>query len=191
MIRTGPNQWPVNGHPDHLKEALEGSLRRLKLDRIDLYQLHRFDPKVPIEETLGFLKDAQDKGQIRHIGLSEVTTDQLKQAQELITVVSVQNRYNLLDREWESVVQACQEQNLAFLPWFPLSAGALDNETLKKMAQDKGVGIHQLAIAWLLHHSPVMLPIPGTSTVAHLEENVSSATIQFSDDELATLDQLK
>jgi len=191
LTRTGPNQWPVNAHPDHLKEALEGSLRRLKLDRIDLYQLHRFDPKVPIEDTLGFLKDAQDKGLIRHIGLSEVNTDQLKKAQELITVVSVQNRYNLLDREWESVVQACQEQNLAFLPWYPLSAGALENETLKSMAQTKGISVHQLAIAWLLHHSPVMLPIPGTSTVSHLEENVQSATIQLSDEELATLDGLK
>ncbi|WP_266367348.1 aldo/keto reductase [Tellurirhabdus rosea] len=191
LLRTGPNQWPVDSSPKHLQEALEGSLRRLKLDRIDLYQLHRFDSKVPADETLGFLKEMQQKGLIRHLGVSEVDEQQLQQAQQYFEVVSVQNRYNLLDRVWEGVLDICEQQNIAFLPWYPLSAGVLENETLQGIAQTHNATVHQIALAWLLQHSPVMLPIPGTSTVSHLEENTASATIKLSEEEMQAIESIK
>jgi len=191
LLRTGPNQWPIDARPEHLKEALEGSLKRLRIDRIDLYQLHRFDPNVPADETLGFLKEMQDQGYIRHLGLSEVNTEQLAMAQRQIEVVSVQNRYNLLDRTWEPVLQACEQQGIAFLPWYPLSAGTLENQTLQQIARQRGITLHQLALAWLLHHSPVMLPIPGTSSVGHLDENTAAATIQLTAGEMAAIEALR
>ncbi len=180
LVRTGPNQWPVNGHPDHLKEALEGSLKRLKLDRIDLYQLHRFDPQVPIEDTLGFLKEAQKKGQIRHIGLSEVSVEQIQQAEKFVEVVSVQNMYNYGNQRWGDVLTWCEEHDMAFIPWYPLDAGNLAAEkALKKVAEKHGATEIQVALAWLLKASPATLLIPGTSSVNHLEENVAAVNIQF------------
>lgn len=185
LIRTGPNQWPVNGHPDHLKEALEGSLKRLRVDRIDLYQLHRFDEKVPVEETLGFLKDMQSKGYIRHLGVSEVSVQDLQQAETLIEVTSVQNMYNLAQRRWEDVLDWCTQHQTAFIPWYPLSAGNVGTEkALQTVACRHQATEYQVAIAWLLAHSPVMLPIPGTSSVKHLEENVAATSLQLTDEDL-------
>jgi pyridoxine 4-dehydrogenase len=157
--RPGPDDWVVNCRPERLREGLEGSLRRLRLERIDLFQLHRIDPDVPEAEQFGFLRDAQQEGKIRHIGLSEVTIEQIERAREFFEVVTVQNRYNLGDREWEPVVDYCERENIGFIPWYPLNVG--------KLPVSPGE-----AIAWLLHRSPVMLPIPGTSKVKHLEENV-------------------
>ena len=174
LERSGPGQWHRNGHPDHLREACEGSLRRLRLERIDLYQLHAPDPNIPIAESLGELNALQNEGKIRHIGVSNFDTDQLTQARELSTVVSVQNRYNVGDREHESVLEACERDRLAFLPWFPLGAGAVANP--------------QTALAWLLHRSPAILPIPGTSSIEHLEQNVAAASIELTDEDMAALD---
>jgi pyridoxine 4-dehydrogenase len=163
LERTGPGEWPRNAHPDHLREACEGSLKRLRLERIDLYQLHAPDPKVPIAESLGELNALQNEGKIRHIGVSNFDVDQLAQARELSTVVSVQNRYNVSDREHEPVLEACERDGLGFIPWCPLGAGSVEN------AQD--------ALVWLLRRSPVVLPIPGTSSIEHLEENVAAAAL--------------
>ena len=189
LTRTGPNQWPINGDPDYLRACLDGSLKRLKLEVIDLYQLHRIDGKFPLEDQVGVFRDAQQAGKIRHIGLSEVTTEQLAAAQKVVTIATVQNRYNIADREWESVVDACHAQNIGFLPWFPLATGKLANPggPLETMAKKRGVAPSQVALAWLLHRSPVMLPIPGTSSVAHLDENMAGAAIQLSDDEMTEL----
>ena len=165
LERSGPGKWHRNGHPDHLREACEGSLKRLRLERIDLYQLHAPDPNVPIAESLGELNALQNEGKIRHIGVSNFDVDQLAQAREMTTVVSVQNRYNANDREHEPVLEACERDGLGFIPWFPLSAG------------DIGDAGPQRALAWLLHKSPVMLPIPGTSSIEHLEENVGAASL--------------
>jgi aryl-alcohol dehydrogenase-like predicted oxidoreductase len=189
LLRTGPNQWPVDGHPDHLREALEGSLKRLKLERIDLYQLHRFDPKVPIEDTLGFLKEAQDKGQIRHIGLSEVSVEQIKQAQQYVDVVSVQNMYSFGNRKWQSVVEFCEANDMAFIPWYPLNAGDLEGQKrLHQLAEKHGSTEYQIALAWLLKSSPAMLVIPGTSKVKHLEDNTAAAALQLSDEDMQALE---
>jgi pyridoxine 4-dehydrogenase len=174
LERSGPGQWHRNGHPDHLREACEGSLRRLRLERIDLYQLHAPDPKVPIADSLGELNALQNEGKIRHIGVSNFDTEQLAQARELSTVVSVQNRYNVGDRTSEPVLEVCERDGLGFLPWFPLGAGSIDDM--------------RIALAWLLRKSPVMLPIPGTSSVEHLEENIAAASIALTDDDLAALD---
>jgi aryl-alcohol dehydrogenase-like predicted oxidoreductase len=190
LTRTGPNQWPVNGQPKHLKEALEGSLKRLKLDRIDLYQLHRFDPQVPVEESLGVLKDAQDKGLIRHIGLSEVSVEQIQQAQKMVEVVSVQNMYNFSNQRWGDVLTWCEERNVAFIPWYPLDAGNLAAEkALKKVAEKHGATEIQIALAWLLQASPATLLIPGTSSVSHLEENIAAVNIRLDEEDLNTLKQ--
>jgi aryl-alcohol dehydrogenase-like predicted oxidoreductase len=188
LTRTGPNQWPVDSSPEHLAEALRGSLKRLKVDRIDLYQLHRFDPKVPAGETLGFLKQAQEQGYIRHIGLSEVDVDKIKLAQQFFPVVSVQNLYNFGQQRWNDELKFCQENGIAFIPWYPLSAGNLKaQEALKRVAERHGATEYQVALAWLLAASPAMLPIPGTSSVKHLEENTSAAGIRLTDDDLADL----
>jgi aryl-alcohol dehydrogenase-like predicted oxidoreductase len=188
LMRTGPNQWPVNGHPSHLKEVLEGSLKRLKLDRIDLYQLHRFDPKVPADETLGFLKDAQAKGLIRHIGLSEVDVAQIEQASRFFKVVSVQNLYNFGNQRWNDVLTWCERHQTAFIPWYPLDAGNLAAEkALKKIADKYQATEFQVALAWLLKVSPVTLLIPGTSSVAHLEENIAAVNIQLDDEDMRLL----
>jgi len=171
LTRTGPNQWPVNGHPNHLRQALEGSLKRLKLERIDLYQLHRFDSNVPVEETLGFLKEAQDQGKIRHIGLSEVSVEQIKQAEKQVEVVSVQNMYSFGNRRWEEVLNYCEQNEMAFIPWYPLNAGNLEEQKrLHQLAEKYQTTEYQIALAWLLHHSPAMLIIPGTSKTNHLEQ---------------------
>ena len=172
LTRTGPNQWPRDARPEHLRQACEGSLRRLDLERIDLYPLHRPDPQVPYEESVGALKELQEEGKIRHIGVSNVDLEQLATARGLVQVVSVQNLYNLGDRHSADVLEVCQRDGLAFIPWFPLDAGK--------------VGDPALALAWLLAQDQV-LPIPGTGSVAHLEANIEAARIELSDDELAEL----
>lgn len=185
LDRTGPNQWPVDGRPERLREELDGSKKRLRLDRIDLYQLHRIDPNVPEDEQFGFLRDAQEAGEIRHIGLSEVTVKQIERAKKYFAVTTVQNRYNLADREWESVVDYCENENIGFIPWFPLAVGKLaeGRGPLARIAKAHGAEPSQIALAWLLKRSPVMLPIPGTSKVKHLEENMKGAEIELTDEE--------
>ncbi len=190
LERTGPNQWPVNGRPEHLEEALKGSLKRLKLERVDLYQLHRFDEKVPADEFLGKLAELQQQGYIRHLGLSEVNVDQIKQAQEHFEVVSVQNKYSLTDRQWEDEVTWTRDHNIAFIPWYPLDAGALENKQLQAIAGRYDSSVYQIALAWLLAHSDNILPIPGTSSVAHLQENTKAATIELAPEDVEALDKL-
>jgi pyridoxine 4-dehydrogenase len=191
LTRQGPDAWAPVGRPEYLRQQLEMSLRYLRLERIDLYQLHRIDPKVPVEESLGALKDAQKAGKIRHIGLSEVSVAEIERARKTVPIVSVQNRYNLLDREHEPVLQYCQKQNIAFIPWFPVGAGKLAQPggPLDQAARRHGATVAQLSVAWLLHHSPVMLPIPGTSRVAHLEENIASASLRLDDAEWTALEK--
>ena len=189
LTRTGPNQWPVNAHPDYLKKALEGSLTRLKQDRIDLYQLHRIDPSVPYEKTLEFLQDAQEKGLIRHIGLSEVGVEDIKKAEAYFEVVSVQNMYSVDNRKWESVLEYCEEADKAFIPWYPLNAGNVTKmQQIEKVARQVGGTAHQVALAWLLHHSPNILLIPGTSSVQHLEENMKAESLVLTEEQLAELE---
>src|SRR6202050_1450169 len=185
-LRPGPNRWVENGKPEHLRSACEGSLRRLRLDRIDLYQLHRIDPKVPAEDQLGTLKDLQAQGKIKHIGLSEVSVKQIEHARTIVPIVTVQNRYSLADRGSEDVVEYCEQAKIGFIPWFPLGSGKLSSagSVLARSAARLKVTTSQLALAWLLWRSPVILPIPGTSRVEHLEENVAAASIKLSDAEL-------
>lgn len=191
LLRTGPNEWPINSHPDHLEEALEGSLKRLKQDRIDLYQLHRLDPEVPFEKSLQFLKKVQEQGLVKHIGLSEVSVDEIRQAQDYIEVVSVQNKYSVDYREWEDELDYCREQNIAFIPWYPLNAGNVQAlEVLKKIANKHQASAHQIALSWLLHHAPNILLIPGTSKVKHLEENYKAASISLSNEDMQELNKL-
>ncbi len=192
LLRTGPNQWPINAHPDHLREALEGSLKRLKLDQIDLYQLHRVDPEVPYEKTLEFLQKIQEEGLVKHIGLSEVTVDQIKKAQEYVKIVSVQNMYSVDNRKWEEELEYCEDQDMAFIPWYPLAGGnTAALAKLEKIGQKYQATKQQIALSWLLHHSPNILLIPGTSKVKHLEENYKAASISLSPEDLNDLDQLK
>nr|WP_294947812.1 aldo/keto reductase [uncultured Mucilaginibacter sp.] len=189
LLRTGPDQWPVDASPEHLKEALDGSLKRLKVDQIGLYQLHRIDPKVPAEKTFAFLKQAQLDGKIKHIGLSEVGIDDIKHAQEYFEVVSVQNMYSVDNRKWEGVLEFCEQENIAFIPWFPLSAGNVAaEEILQKVAAKHGATVHQVALSWLLCHSPNILLIPGTSSVAHLEENMKTAGVILDAGDIDQLD---
>ncbi len=189
FVRLGGG-WLPNGRPAHLRRALESSLRRLRLDRIDLYQLHTVDPHVPIEESVGALVDLQAQGKIRHIGVSNVTVEELARAHRVARVVSVQNRYSLADRESDDVVEACTRNGLGFLPWYPLATGALTrprDERLRRIARDHEATPAQVALAWLLKRSPALLPIPGTSSVAHLEENVGAALLHLSDAEFEAL----
>ncbi len=190
--RPGPDQWVENGKPEHLKSACEGSLRRLRLDRIDLYQLHRIDPKVPAEEQLGVLKDLQAQGKIKHIGLSEVNVRQIQHAQTIVPIVSVQNRYSLTDRGAEQVLEHCESKNIGFIPWFPLAAGRLSgtDSAIGRVAARLKVTPSQVALAWLLWRSPVMLPIPGTSSVKHLEENVTAASLNLDENTLQELGEM-
>lgn len=192
LMRGGPNNWYPNGRPEHLKAALEGSLTRLRLDHIDLYQLHRIDPAVPAEESLGLLADLQKEGKIRHIGLSEVNEEQLSHARQLITVVSIQNLYNLTNRNWDAMVTLCERENIGFIPWFPLATGELakSGSKLAQVAQAHNAAPAQVALAWLLRRSSTMLPIPGTGSVAHLEENVKGTEIELSDEEFEALSTL-
>jgi aryl-alcohol dehydrogenase-like predicted oxidoreductase len=190
--RPGPNQWVENGRPEHLRSACEGSLRRLRLDRIDLYQLHRIDPKVPAEDQLGTLKDLQARGKIKHIGLSEVTVRQIQHAQTIVPIVSVQNRYSITDRGSEDVLEYCEKEKMGFIPWFPLAAGRVsgsDSPVSRIAAQWKATP-SQVALSWLLARSPVTLPIPGTSKVKHLEENVAAAELKIDASRLQALDGL-
>jgi aryl-alcohol dehydrogenase-like predicted oxidoreductase len=185
LTRPGPGAWEPVGRAPYLQQCVELSLRRLKLDCIDLYQLHRFDERTPMEETLGALKKLQKEGKIRHIGLSEVTVDEIRKARKHVTVVSVQNLYNLSDRKHEDVVDYCTQEKLAFIPWFPMAAGDLAKPggVLDTAAKKHGATVSQLALAWLLHRSPVILPIPGTSSVKHLDENTAAASLKLGDAE--------
>ncbi len=189
LLRDGPGQWRPDGRPEHLREACEGSLRRLKLDRIDLYQLHRIDPRVPAEESLGALAELRDEGNIRHVGLSEVSVEEIRQAREIVPIASVQNRYNLTDRGSEDVLDFCEREGIGFIPWFPLAVGDLARPggPLDEIAARHDATPGQIALAWLLWRSPVMMPIPGTSSVAHLEENTAAASLELGEEELATL----
>jgi aryl-alcohol dehydrogenase-like predicted oxidoreductase len=210
--RSGPDEWTENGHPDHLREALEGSLKRLKVDRIDLWQLHRIDADVAEDEQFGVLAEFVREGKVRHVGLSEASVEQIERARRVVPIVSVQNKYNVADRRWEDVVDYCTREKIAFIPWYPLGAGNLDSSTAarKKQAQSRAGGTGQeklgraqeairtvaqrhqaselqVALAWLLARSPMMLVIPGTSKVKHLEENVAAAKLQLDGADLALL----
>jgi pyridoxine 4-dehydrogenase len=188
--RPGPGKWVEDGRPQHLREACEGSLRRLRLERIDLFQLHRIDPKVPMEDQIGTLLELQAEAKIRFIGLSEVTVEQIEQVRRLTPIVSVQNRYNLVDRKSEDVLEYCTREGIGFIPWFPLATGALAKPggPLERASERLGAQPSQIALAWLLHRSPVMLPIPGTSRVEHLEENTTAALITLDERTMKELD---
>jgi len=192
LERPGPDQWVPNGKPAHLRMACEGSLRRLRVERIDLFQLHRIDDKVAAEDQLGTLKDLQAEGKIKHIGLSEVSLAQIENARKHVPIVTVQNRYSVLDRGAEDVLEYCERSRIGFIPWFPLGAGQLSaaGSKLAKIAEQAKITPSQLALAWLLRRSPVMLPIPGTSQVAHLEENVATAAIKIDDGTFQELSKL-
>ena len=191
LTRPRASAWDRDGRPEHLVKALEGSLRRLRVERIDLYQLHAIDSRVPLEDSVGALARLREQGKIRHVGLSNVSVEQLHQALKLVPIVSVQNRYNLQDRGSESVLEVCEKQGIGFLPYFPVAAGQLASSRgpLEQTAQRHRATPAQLALAWLLHRSPVMLPIPGTSSVAHLEENVAAARISLSREEMQALER--
>jgi pyridoxine 4-dehydrogenase len=189
LLRDGPGQWRPDGRPEHLRQACEGSLRRLKVDRIDLYQLHRLDSRVPAEESLGALAELREEGKVRYVGLSEVGVEEIQRAQEIVPIVSVQNRYNLTDRGSEDVLDFCEREGIGFIPWFPLATGDLARPggPLDEIAARHDASPGQVALAWLLWRSLVMLPIPGTSSVKHLEENVAAASLDLDEEELAAL----
>src|SRR6266704_1855564 len=199
LLRTGPNQWPQDGRPQHLREALEGSLRRLRLERIDIYQFHRPDPKVPFEDSVGELAKLRQEGKIRHVGLSNVTIDQLARAQKIVPIVTVQNHYNLAMRQYEqmtvaeseAMIDLCARQGIGFIPWSPLAFGELARSggALDQIAQRHNAQPSQIALPWLLKRSSTMLPIPGTSSVKHLEEDMVGATIRLSQDEFDAIDR--
>jgi aryl-alcohol dehydrogenase-like predicted oxidoreductase len=193
--RPGPNQWVPDGRPEYLAKCIDKSLKRLKLERIDLYQLHRIDRKVPVEESLGALKAAQDAGKIRHVGLSEVTVAEIEQAKKVLPIVSIQNQYNITDRDSEGALNYCAKEKMGFIPWAPIGGGR--NPSLRKTgnvleaeAKRHNVSVVQLALAWLLQKSPVMLPIPGTSSLAHLEENMAAEKLQLTADEWKKIEEL-
>ncbi|HKF92237.1 MAG TPA: aldo/keto reductase [Acidimicrobiia bacterium] len=186
LERPGPGRWPANGRPDHLKEACDGSLRRLRLEQIAVYQLHRPDPSVPFGESIGALLELQRDGKIRHIGLSNVTVQQLREAQRLTPIASVQNRYNLADRGSDSVLEVCEQEQLAFLPWAPIQDHD-SHSVVRDVARRHGATVHQVVLAWLLARSPAMVPIPGTGSVRHLEENVAAAALKLSADDVHAL----
>jgi len=189
LVRTGPNQWHPLGRPEYLRQEAEMSLRRLGMERIDLLQLHRVDPQVPLEDQLGALVELQQEGKIRYIGLSNVSLDQIHAARQIAPIVTVQNRYNLAERASEAVLEFCEKEDIGFIPWFPIATGSLARPggPLESLARELEATPAQLALAWLLHRSPVMLPIPGTSSVAHLEENVAAAAFQLSEEQFEAL----
>jgi pyridoxine 4-dehydrogenase len=188
LLRTRTGGWPTDGRPDHLREACDGSLERLRLEQIPLYQLHRPDPKVPFEDSVGTLVELKDEGKIRHIGLSNVTEAQLDQALRLTPIASVQNRYSSVDRSSEAMVDRCEIESIAFLPWAPIEAGGIDRDTaVARVAKAHDATPHQVALSWLLARSPVILPIPGTGSVTHLEENMQAASLRLSPEEIAEL----
>ena len=186
LERTGPGRWPINGRPEHLIEACEGSLRRLKLEQIPLYQLHRPDPQVPLADSIGALVTLKEQGKIRHIGLSNVTEDQVRRAQRLTPIVSIQNRYNVEDRGSESLVDLCEQERMVFLPWAPIQ-DVSDNQIVGRLARRYGATPRQIVLAWLLARSPSILPIPGTATVSHLVDNVAAAAIELTPADVASL----
>src|SRR5256714_4558411 len=195
QTRPGPGQWVPNGRPEYLAQCVDKSLKRLKLERIDLYQLHRIDRKVPVEESLGALKAAQDAGKIRHVGLSEVTRQEIEQAKKVMPIVSIQNRYNITDRDSEDALNYCEKEKMGFIPWAPIGGSGRSSLTkpgnpLEAEAKRHNVSAVQLALAWLLQRSPVMLPIPGTSSLAHLEENMASAKLQLAPDDWKRIETL-
>lgn len=191
QIRPAANQWVPKGDPEYLKECIDKSLKRLKLERIDLYQLHRVDPKVPMEDSLGALKEMQSAGKIRHIGLSEVSPKQVERARKVVPIVTVQNRYNITDRKWDNTLSYCEKERIGFMPWAPVGGSrGMSSAALEKIAKDHGISIYQLGLAWLLHRSPVTLPIPGTSSLAHLEENMAARKIQLNAQEWKKIEAL-
>jgi aryl-alcohol dehydrogenase-like predicted oxidoreductase len=192
LVRFGPwADFNNDASPQHLQEAMDGSLRRLKLERIDLYQLHRIDPQVPAAISFECLANAQQQGKIRHLGLSEVSIEEIKRAQQFFKVVSVQNRYSVLDRKWEPVLEYCRSEGIAFIPWFPIGGGMTPmSEKLQAIADRKQVTMHQLALSWLLHHSDNILLIPGTSNVGHLEENIEATDLVLDENDMKELDKL-
>lgn len=190
LERPGPDKWVENGRPEYLRRSLEASLRRLKLERIDLWQLHRIDPKVPAQEQFEAVREFQREGLIRHVGLSEVSVDDIERARGVLPIVSVQNLYNVTNRRWDHEVDYCAREGLAFIPWFPLSAGTLTAAPLYQVAERHGATVFQIALAWLLARSPAMLVIPGTSSVDHLEENVAAAEIRLTVRDVEELDSL-
>ena len=188
LTRPGPDQWVPNGRPDYLKSCVDKSLKRLRLERIDLYQLHRVDSKVPMEDSLGALKEAQSAGKIRHIGLSEVSSAEIERARKVVPIVSIQNRYNFDDRKWDGALDYCEKENLGFLPWAPVGGNrGLSGNALESVSKAHGVTVYQVALAWLLQRSPVMLPIPGTSNPQHLENNCAAAKLKLTPEEWKAL----
>lgn len=185
--RPGPNQWTHDATPSHLRAAVEGSLKRLRLERIDVYQLHHPDPVVPLEDSVGTLAELKQQGKIRLVALSNVTREHIERARKIVPIASVQNRYSFADREWDYVVDYCEGNKIAFIPWFPLGAGRVAGDILNQVARAHQATPHQVALAWLLKRSPLMLPIPGTSSVSHLEENVAAAALHLTDEEFARL----
>jgi len=191
LTRPGPGQWVPNGRPEYLTRCVENSLKRLQLDRIDLYQLHRIDPKVPMEESLGALKKMQEAGKIRHVGLSEVSAEEIDRARKVLPIVSVQNQYNIGNRRWEKTLTYCDKEGLGFMPWSPIGGNrGLKDNALEAAARDYHASVVQLALAWLLHRSPAMLPIPGTSSVTHLEENMAAAKLKLTAEDWKRVDAL-
>jgi pyridoxine 4-dehydrogenase len=188
--RPGPNQWTHDATPAHLREAVEGSLKRLRMERIEVYQLHIPDPVVSFDESVHTLARLKDEGKIRFVALSNVTQEHIERARRITPIASVQNRYSFADREWDYVVTYCERNNMAFLPWFPLGAGKVAGDILQKIATAKGATSMQVAVAWLLKRSPMMLPIPGTSSIQHLEENVAAASFELTDEEFASLSRV-
>jgi pyridoxine 4-dehydrogenase len=188
FARPGPNRWDPDGRPEHIRESVEGSLRRLRLERIDLYQVHTPDRKVPYAETVGAFRDLQQAGLVRHVGVSNVSVEQLGVARGIAEVVSVQNRYNLTDRASEPVLETCAREGLGFIPWYPLATGKLAGEAIERVAERRALTPTQVGLAWLLQHSTVMLPIPGTSKVGHLEENVAAAEAELTDEDIRDLE---
>lgn len=189
-LRPGPGHWSHNASPAHLRKAVEDSLKRLRLDRIDIYQLHAPDPAIPFKDSVETLAQLREEGKIRLVALSNVTREHVERARKIVPIVSVQNRYSLADREWENVVEYCKENDIAFIPWFPLGAGNIANASLTRVASAHKASVMQVALAWLLQRSPAMLPIPGTSSVAHLEENVAASLLKLTKEELKELSKI-
>jgi pyridoxine 4-dehydrogenase len=188
--RPGPNQWTHDASPEHLRKAVEGSLKRLRLERIDVYQLHTPDPVIPFEASVETLTQLRKEGKIRLVALSNVTQEHIERARKIVPIVSVQNRYSFADREWDYVVDYCERNGIAFIPWFPLGAGKVAGEVLNRIAQAHNASPTQVALAWLLHRSPIMLPIPGTSSIEHLEQNVAAASLRLSEEEYQRLSRV-
>jgi pyridoxine 4-dehydrogenase len=188
--RPGPDQWTHDATPEHLRKAIEGSLKRLRLDRIDVYQLHIPDPAVSFDASVETLAQLRHEGKIRLVALSNVTQEHIERARKIVPIVSVQNRYSFADREWDYVVEYCERNGIAFIPWYPLGAGKVAGEVLNQIAQSRNVSPTQVALAWLLHRSPIMLPIPGTSSIEHLEQNVAAASLRLSEEEYKKLSQV-